>query len=49
MPHAEHTITVRRPAREVFDYLADGARNPEWRAGVLEIERTSGFGEPTLF
>jgi uncharacterized protein YndB with AHSA1/START domain len=41
MAHAEHTITVNRPAREVFDYLADGTHNREWRSGVLEIERTS--------
>src|SRR5260370_12823306 len=44
MPHAEHTVTVNRPAREVFDYLADGTHNREWRAGVLEIERTSSGG-----
>lgn len=41
MPHAEHTVTVNRPARAVFDYLADGTHNAEWRTGVLEIERTS--------
>src|SRR5258707_8586430 len=41
MPYAEHTVTVNRPAREVFDYLADGTHNREWRTGVLEIERTS--------
>jgi uncharacterized protein YndB with AHSA1/START domain len=41
MPHAEHTVTVSRPQQEVFDYLADGTHNREWRAGVLEIERTS--------
>jgi uncharacterized protein YndB with AHSA1/START domain len=41
MPHAEQTITVARPPQEVFDYLADGTHNSEWRAGVLEIERTS--------
>jgi uncharacterized protein YndB with AHSA1/START domain len=41
MPHAEHTITVARSPQEVFDYLADGTHNLEWRAGVLEIERTS--------
>lgn len=41
MPHAEHTVTISRPAREVFDYLADGAHNRAWRTGVLEIERTS--------
>ena len=41
MPHAEHTVTISRPQHEVFDYLADGAHNREWRTGVLEIERTS--------
>ena len=41
MPHAEYTVTVDRPARAVFDYLADGTHNREWRSGVLDIERTS--------
>ena len=41
MPHAEHTITISRPQHEVFDYLADGTHNREWRTGVLEIGRTS--------
>lgn len=44
MPHAEHTVTVNRPAGAVFDYLADGTHNTEWRSGVLEIERTSPSG-----
>ena len=41
MPHAEHTVTVARPQQDVFDYLAEGTHNREWRAGVLEISRTS--------
>jgi len=41
MPHAEHTVTVNRPAGDVFAYLADGTHNRDWRAGVLEIARTS--------
>lgn len=41
MPHAEHTVTVSRPPQDVFDYLAEGTHNREWRAGVLEISRTS--------
>ena len=41
MPHAEHVVTIDRPASEVFDYLADGMHNREWRNGVLEIDRTS--------
>ncbi|HEX9624303.1 MAG TPA: SRPBCC family protein [Streptosporangiaceae bacterium] len=46
MPHAEHAITVNRPAKEVFDYLADGTHNAEWRSGVLEIKRTSATDGP---
>lgn len=41
MPHAEHTVTIGRPPQDVFDYLAEGTHNREWRAGVLEISRTS--------
>jgi uncharacterized protein YndB with AHSA1/START domain len=41
MPHAEYTVTIRRPAADVFGYLADGTHNPEWRAGVIDISRTS--------
>jgi uncharacterized protein YndB with AHSA1/START domain len=41
MPHAEHTVTISRPPQDVFDYLADGTHNREWRDGVLEISRTS--------
>jgi len=47
MPHAEYTVTIDRPAREVFDHLADGTHNREWRAGVLDIARansTTGEG-----
>ena len=41
MPHAEHSVTISRPAQDVFDYLAEGSHNREWRSGVLEIARTS--------
>src|SRR5258708_11232702 len=44
MPHAGHPVAVTRPAREVFDCLAEGTHNREWRGGVLEIERTSSGG-----
>jgi uncharacterized membrane protein len=40
MKHVEQTVTVDRPIDEVFAYLADGRNNPDWRVGVLEIERT---------
>jgi uncharacterized protein YndB with AHSA1/START domain len=41
MLHAEHTVTIGRPAEDVFGYLADGTHNRDWRNGVLKIERTS--------
>ena len=41
MPCVEHTVIVNRPARVVFDYLADGMNNRAWRNGVLVIERTN--------
>lgn len=44
MPHAEHRVTINRPAPDVFAYLADGEKCPQWREGVLEITRTSGDG-----
>ena len=44
MPHAEHSVTIDRPAAEVFNYLADGEKCTEWRSGVIEIKRVSGDG-----
>jgi len=50
MPHAEHTVTIARPPQDVFDYLADGTHNREWRDGVLEISRTSaGDGQGATY
>jgi uncharacterized protein YndB with AHSA1/START domain len=44
MLQAENVITIRRPARDIFDYLADGTHNAHWRDGVVEIRRTSAGG-----
>jgi uncharacterized protein YndB with AHSA1/START domain len=41
MAHAQHVVSIDRPVADVFGFLADGARNREWRDGVLEVERTS--------
>ena len=41
MLHAEHSVTINRPPQAVFDYLADGTHNPDWRSGVVEISRTT--------
>jgi len=44
MPHAEHTVTINRPAVDVFTYLANGEKCTEWRSGVIEIKKVSGDG-----
>jgi len=41
MPHAERTITVARPADEVFAFFANPANDRSWRPHVKEIS-TSG-------
>ncbi|MDQ1679677.1 MAG: hypothetical protein QOI42_536 [Frankiaceae bacterium] len=45
MKSATHTVTIARPMADVFAFLADGTRNPDWRKGVLVISRASGTGE----
>lgn len=40
--HAEHTVTVRRSAAEVFGFLADGLNNPRWRPEVTAVRLASG-------
>ncbi|QDG89816.1 SRPBCC family protein [Pseudarthrobacter sp. NIBRBAC000502770] len=47
MAHAENSITINRPAREVYDFLADGLNNIAWREGVKSISLKEGrAGEP---
>jgi len=38
MAHAENQVTINRPVSDVFSYLLDGANNPRWRPGVLDIQ-----------
>jgi uncharacterized membrane protein len=49
MPSAERTITINRPAADVFSFIADGNNAPKWRSGVLDIERTSGDGKGAVY
>src|SRR5437660_12579607 len=42
MAHAEESITIHRPADEVFDFVLDGTKNPLWRSTVLDIQRVPG-------
>ena len=44
MPDARHEVTIRRPATEVFAFVADGLNGPKWRSGILDIAHVSGSG-----
>lgn len=47
--HAEQVVTVARPIREVFAFLADGTNNPSWRPEVRSISHVSGSGVGAQF
>lgn len=40
----KHHVSVDRPAQLIFDLIADGTRNQEWRASVVEVWLLSGEG-----
>ena len=44
MPSASNTITIERPAADVFAFVADGLNGPKWRPGILDIGHASGEG-----
>ncbi|HEY2795299.1 MAG TPA: SRPBCC family protein [Micromonosporaceae bacterium] len=45
MAHASHEVVIDRPIDEVFAFLADGLNDPQWREGILEIERLTEFAD----
>ncbi|MEO6350367.1 MAG: SRPBCC family protein [Candidatus Limnocylindrales bacterium] len=49
MPSAERSVTINRPAAEVFAYLADGANGNQWRSGVLDVKKESGEGVGAIY
>ena len=49
MPQASYSVVVHRPIEEVFAFVADGERCPEWRPGVLDIKRVAGTGLGTRY
>jgi carbon monoxide dehydrogenase subunit G len=49
MPSATYSVTINRPASEVFAFVADGEKCPQWRPGVLDIKRLSGEGVGTKY
>ena len=44
MSEARHQVTIRKPASEVFGFIADGLDGPKWRSGVLDMAHVSGSG-----
>lgn len=40
----EHSVSIDRPAAQVFDVIADGHRNAAWRQAVIETSLHSGSG-----
>jgi uncharacterized membrane protein len=49
VPSASHSVTINRPASEVFAFVADGENAPRWRSGVLDIQRVSGQGVRAVY
>jgi carbon monoxide dehydrogenase subunit G len=49
MPSANYSVMVNRPPSEVFAFVADGEKCPQWRPGVLDIKRVSGDGVGTKY
>ena len=42
MPSATNSVTIARPAADVFAFLADGENELKWRSGVKEMHREGG-------
>ena len=49
MPSAERSVTINRPAADVFAFVADGSRAMEWRPGVAETKLESGSGVGAVY
>lgn len=49
MPTAERSVTINRPAADVFAYVADGSKATEWRSGVAESTKESGEGKGAIY
>ena len=49
MPSATNTVEIARPPQDVFNFLADGTNDQQWRDGVLDIRRRSGSGVGAVY
>ena len=41
MIEVEQSITINRPVKEVFAFVADQRNAPRWQSGLLEVRRTT--------
>jgi hypothetical protein len=42
-------VTIRRPAIEVFTFIADGLNGPRFRSGIVDIAHVSGSGVGAIY
>jgi hypothetical protein len=49
VPSASQSVTINRPASDVFAFVADGENEPKWRPGVLDIQHVSGQGVGAVY
>jgi uncharacterized membrane protein len=49
MPSAERSVTINRPAADVFAYIGDASKATEWRSGVVDTELVSGQGKGAVY
>ena len=49
MPSAERSVTINRPAADVFAYIADGTNGTEWRSAVVDVQHESGDGVGAVY
>ncbi len=49
MPQGQRSVTIQRPVKAVFAFLADGANLPRWRPGEIVVEHVAGEGIGTTY
>jgi carbon monoxide dehydrogenase subunit G len=49
MPQATGSVSIARPAHDVFIFVADGTNASKWRSGVLDVALVSGEGAGALY
>ncbi len=42
MAHAENSITIARPVKQVFDFILDGTNSVHWRPAVTDVQLLPG-------